>query len=107
MRSVILVYVDQAGASKMIEHILDGSLAEYKPSVTVGSSLHGYRIPMMTSTGEIESNDVLDPEIRQALEEFREFRRGTVGAGWTHDVTNTAWKLATALERNPKYIMKG
>lgn len=57
LKSVIVVYVDLAGADAMIEHILDGSLSEYHPSVTVGSSLHGYPIPMMTPDGRIESDE--------------------------------------------------
>src|SRR3954465_5968507 len=35
-KTVILVCVDPPGAAKMIEHVLDGSLKEFHPSVTVG-----------------------------------------------------------------------
>lgn len=54
LKSVIIVYVDLDGADDMIKHILDDSLKQYHPSVTVGSSLYGVRIPMMNAQGEVE-----------------------------------------------------
>lgn len=55
MKTVIVVYIDSDGVAPMVEHILDGSLKQYKPHLTVDSSLHGYRIPMMNAKGEVES----------------------------------------------------
>lgn len=55
LRSAIIVYIDLAGAPEMIEHILHGNdnLKKYKPTVTVGSSLHGIHIPMMDREGRL------------------------------------------------------
>lgn len=59
LRSTILVYIDFAGAMEMIEHILHGNddLKKYKPTVTVGSSLHGVHIPMMDREGRLPTNE--------------------------------------------------
>lgn len=57
-RKVVLVYVNEDGVGKAIEHILDGTLRGHNVSVTVGSSLHGYHIPMMNSAGEVLAEPV-------------------------------------------------
>jgi hypothetical protein len=59
LRSAIVVYIDLAGAPEMIEHILHGNddLKKYKPTVTVGSSLYGVRIPMMDREGRLPTDE--------------------------------------------------
>jgi hypothetical protein len=57
MKTVILVYVNEDGVGPMVDHILDDSLKQYHPSVTVGSSLNGYPIPMMNAKGEVETDE--------------------------------------------------
>jgi len=56
-RSAIIVYVNTDGVDKMIEHILDGSQRQHNPSLTVGSSLYGVHIPMMTRDGKVEEHE--------------------------------------------------
>ena len=53
MRNTILVYIDTDGVDPMIQRILDGTLKEFKPTVTVDSSLHGVHIPMMDREGRL------------------------------------------------------
>lgn len=57
MRAVIVVYVDREGLDDMIEHILDGSQAKYKPSLTVGASINGVSVPMMDRTGKVLTDE--------------------------------------------------
>lgn len=64
MRTIIVVYVDYAGANKMIEHILDGSLKEFKPSLTVGASIQP--IPVLDRSGKAHPVSVISEESKDA-----------------------------------------
>lgn len=50
MRVPIVVYIDPEGVTPMVEHILDGSLKDFKPSLTVGHAL--MEIPVLGKSGQ-------------------------------------------------------
>ena len=53
-RRVILLYIEEAGVPEAIDHIFDGRLKQYKPTVTVDNSIYGVTIPMMSKDGLVE-----------------------------------------------------
>lgn len=57
-RTTIVVYVDDEGVDSMVEHILDGSLKQYKPSLTVGATIHV--IPVLDRNGRSSLNPKSD-----------------------------------------------
>jgi hypothetical protein len=50
VRETIVVYIDSEGVDSMVKHILDGSLKQHKPSLTVGAATHP--IPVLDRTGQ-------------------------------------------------------